>query len=146
MLSKWEPISPFTNPSNRARESQFPSRSCIDEARRRRNSRLPVQIPVSVSGARIGSNQQALTVDFSEGGMAVQFKYRVREGGALNFAFRFQASAKKFTFKARSRGEPQQSTRNSVCKRRPGPQASSQTWFNQNSAEPDKMILPFVAA
>ena len=117
----YKPIS-----TERAKAS-FRAARALMKRERRRNSRLPVQIPVSVSGARIGSNQQALTVDFSEGGMAVQFKYRVREGGALNFAFSLPGVSERSSRSRRDRvGEPQQSTRNSVCKRRPGPQASSQ--------------------
>ena len=129
----YKPIS-----TERAKAS-FRAARALMKRERRRNSRLPVQIPISVSGVRIGSNQQALTVDFSEGGMAVQFKYRVREGGALNFVFSLPGVSEEVHIQ----GEIAWESPNNLLGIRfvnvaPDLKHLLKTWFNQNSAEPDK--------
>jgi DNA-binding response OmpR family regulator len=75
----YKPIS-----SERAKTS-FRAARALMKRERRRNSRLQVQIPISVTGSRIETAQHALTFDFSEDGMAAQFKHKLRERGRLNF-------------------------------------------------------------
>ena len=120
-------------------KASFRAARALMKRERRRNSRLPVQIPVSVSGSRIGSNQEAMTVDFSEGGMAVQFKHRVRETGPLHFAFSLPGIAQEVQLM----GEIAWESPNNLLGIRfvnvvPDLKHLLKTWFNQNSAEPDK--------
>jgi c-di-GMP-binding flagellar brake protein YcgR len=129
----YKPIS-----TERAKAS-FRAARALMKRERRRNSRLSVQIPVSVSGARIGTAQQAMTVDFSEGGMAVQFKYKVRETGPLSFVFTLPGVAQEVALK----GEIAWESPNNLLGIRfvdvpPDLKHLLKTWFNQNSAEPDK--------
>ena len=75
----YKPIS-----SERAKAS-FRAARALMKRERRRNSRLQVQVPISVTGTLIETAQHAVTFDFCEDGMAVQFKHKLRERGRLNF-------------------------------------------------------------
>lgn len=56
--------------SERAKTS-FRAARALMKSERRRNTRVPVQVPVVVRSAGVGGNIKVTTVDLSEGGMAV---------------------------------------------------------------------------
>lgn len=120
-------------------KSSFRAARALMKRERRRNSRLTVQVPVAVTGARIGTAQKVMTVDFSEGGCAIQFKYKVRESGPLTLLL----SLPGVTNEVELKGEVAWESPNNLLGIRfinlsPDTKHLLRTWVNQNSAEPDK--------
>ena len=72
----YKPLSP-----ERAKSS-FRAARALMKRERRRNFRLPIQIPITFS-----NGQRANTVDFSEGGFALQVPRKSLERGTLRFSF-----------------------------------------------------------
>ena len=72
----YKPLSP-----ERAKSS-FRAARALMKRERRRNFRLPIQIPITFN-----NGQRANTVDFSEGGFALQVSRKSLERGTLRFSF-----------------------------------------------------------
>ena len=72
----YKPLSP-----ERAKSS-FRAARALMKRERRRNFRLPIQIPITFN-----NGQRANTVDFSEGGFALQVPRKSLERGTLHFSF-----------------------------------------------------------
>jgi DNA-binding response OmpR family regulator len=72
----YKPLSP-----ERAKSS-FRAARALMKRERRRNLRLPIQIPITFNNGR-----RAVTADFSEGGFALQVPRKSLERGKLSFSF-----------------------------------------------------------
>jgi CheY-like chemotaxis protein len=71
-------------------KASFRAARALMKRERRRNSRIPIQIPVLFGS----SGQRAITTDLSEGGMAVQFSRGPKEKGSLHLSFTLPDSSK----------------------------------------------------
>ena len=71
-------------------KASFRAARALMKRERRRNSRIPIQIPVLFGG----TGQRAVTTDLSEGGMAVQFSRGPKETGSLRLSFTLPDSSK----------------------------------------------------
>lgn len=77
----YKPIS-----SERAKTS-FRAARALMKCERRRNTRVPIEIPVTFTTEGGKGQQKTVTLDLSEGGMAIQFPRRVEKTGALRLTF-----------------------------------------------------------
>jgi c-di-GMP-binding flagellar brake protein YcgR len=68
-------------------KSSFRAARALMKSERRRNVRVAVQIPVIMRNLGNGPNMQAMTVDLSEGGMAVNVPAKSRPSGRWRLAF-----------------------------------------------------------
>src|SRR5271170_1489883 len=68
-------------------KSSFRAARALMKSERRRNVRVVVQIPVVMRNLGNGPNMQAMTVDLSEGGMAVTIPAKSRPTGRWRVAF-----------------------------------------------------------
>jgi len=68
-------------------KSSFRAARALMKSERRRNVRVAVQIPVIMRNLGNGPNMQAMTVDLSEGGMAVNIPAKSRPTGRWRVAF-----------------------------------------------------------
>jgi c-di-GMP-binding flagellar brake protein YcgR len=68
-------------------KSSFRAARALMKSERRRNVRVAVQIPVVMRNLGNGPNMQAMTVDLSEGGMAVSIPAKSRPTGRWRLAF-----------------------------------------------------------
>jgi c-di-GMP-binding flagellar brake protein YcgR len=68
-------------------KASFRAARALMKSERRRNSRIPVQIPVVVRTAGIGGNMKVNTIDLSEGGMAVVMPGGRRPTNPLQISF-----------------------------------------------------------
>src|SRR5271156_4333156 len=68
-------------------KSSFRAARALMKRERRRNVRVVVQIPVVMRNLGNGPNMQAMTVDLSEGGMAVTIPAKSRPTGRWRVAF-----------------------------------------------------------
>jgi len=73
-------------------KSSFRAARALMKRERRRNSRVPIQIPVAVSNPDTGANFKVVTSDLSEGGMAVSLRSRTRPGGRWKLTFELPGS------------------------------------------------------
>src|SRR5690349_9456943 len=120
-------------------KASFRAARALMKRERRRNSRLPLQIQVSATGTALSSIYQGMTVDFSEGGMAVQFKQKVRETGSLRCVMNLPGISDSIS----AEGEVAWESANNILGIRfikVGPDLKHllKTWVNQNCAESDK--------
>jgi DNA-binding response OmpR family regulator len=65
-------------------KSSFRAARALMKRERRRNFRLPIQIPVLLTGS---ADHHIQTIDISEGGFSVKLSRKSRESGRLRFAF-----------------------------------------------------------
>jgi|SRR5579863_5327014 len=72
--------------SERAKGS-FRAARALMKCERRRNTRVAIEIPVTLSGAEIKGQPRIVTSDMSEGGMAIQLPRRTRKRGPLRVKF-----------------------------------------------------------
>jgi c-di-GMP-binding flagellar brake protein YcgR len=79
--------------TERARSS-FRAARALMKRERRRNSRVAIQVPVSLKNDRTGFMQTVPTTDLSEGGMAVQFAKQQKDPGPWELHFRLPGSDK----------------------------------------------------
>lgn len=77
-------------------KSSFRAARALMKRERRRNFRVPVQIPVLIRKMNSDTTLRATTVDLSEGGMAVRIPGRQRPTGLWRVAFTLPASATSF--------------------------------------------------
>jgi c-di-GMP-binding flagellar brake protein YcgR len=73
--------------SSERAKSSFRAARALMKSERRRNVRVPVQIPVVMRGSGAGSNMKVSTIDLSEGGMAVNIQRGRRPTGRWQIAF-----------------------------------------------------------
>src|SRR5437588_12541058 len=59
-------------------KSSFRAARALMKRERRRNLRIPIQIPVEISSQETGAHLKVTTTDFSEGGLAVSIPRRNR--------------------------------------------------------------------
>lgn len=67
-------------------KSSFRAARALMKRERRRNTRVTVEIPVTMT-SESGAQQRSVTTDISEGGIAVRLCSRPKAAGALNVAF-----------------------------------------------------------
>src|ERR1700730_13425530 len=68
-------------------KSSFRAARALMRRERRRNSRIPILIPVTLSKPTTGANLKVSTLDLSEGGMAINFPRGTRPAGRGDLAF-----------------------------------------------------------
>jgi CheY-like chemotaxis protein len=73
--------------SSERAKSSFRAARALMKSERRRNARVPVQIPVVVRSAGVGGNVKVHTVDLSEGGMAIHLPSGRRPTNPLQISF-----------------------------------------------------------
>ena len=83
---------PLTN--ERAKTS-FRAARALMKRERRRNTRIPVEIPVVLAASDGGSRQRIVTSDLSEGGIAVRPAPPARSAGPMSVAFTLPGSGYK---------------------------------------------------
>ena len=69
-------------------KASFRAARALMKRERRRNARIPLQIPVQLVNIRTSASQRVVTTDFSEGGIAVQLPRGAKDAGPwkLNFS------------------------------------------------------------
>jgi len=77
--------------SEKARSS-FRAARALMKSERRRNTRVPVQIPVVMRSPGAGGNMRVTTIDLSEAGMAINIDERPRYSGRWQIAFTLPGS------------------------------------------------------
>lgn len=77
----YKPIS-----AERARSS-FRAIRALMKCERRRNARVPIELPVTLSSASGEGRQEAATIDLSEGGMATRCARQFRRKGPMRVSF-----------------------------------------------------------
>jgi c-di-GMP-binding flagellar brake protein YcgR len=73
--------------SSERAKSSFRAARALMKSERRRNTRVAVQIPVSLRSPGLGGSMRVTTVDLSEGGMAVSLPNRGRPTGNWQISF-----------------------------------------------------------
>ena len=73
--------------SSERAKSSFRAARALMKSERRRNTRIAVQIPVVMRSPGVGGNMRVMTVDMSEGGMAVNIPRGRRPTGRWQIAF-----------------------------------------------------------
>jgi len=73
--------------SSERAKSSFRAARALMKSERRRNARVAVQIPVIVRTASVGGNMKVVTVDLSEGGMAVSMPSGRRPANPVQISF-----------------------------------------------------------
>jgi c-di-GMP-binding flagellar brake protein YcgR len=73
--------------SSERAKSSFRAARALMKSERRRNARVTVQIPVVIRSPGVGGNMKVLTIDLSEGGMAVNIPRGRRPTGRWQIAF-----------------------------------------------------------
>lgn len=68
-------------------KSSFRAARALMKSERRRNARVPVQIPVVLRNPGVGNNMRVTTIDLSEGGMAVSVPRGRRPSGKWQIVF-----------------------------------------------------------
>lgn len=68
-------------------KSSFRAARALMKSERRRNARVAVQIPVVLRSTQAGGNMKVMTIDLSEGGMAVELPREHRPRGQWQIAF-----------------------------------------------------------
>lgn len=78
--------------SNERAKSSFRAARALMKRERRRNSRVSIQIPVTLNNGKTGFLQKMMTTDLSEGGMAVQLPKRQKDPGPWQVSFALPGS------------------------------------------------------
>ena len=73
--------------SSERAKSSFRAARALMKSERRRNVRVPVQIPVVMRSPEVCGNMKVTTIDLSEGGMAIALPNRRRPSGRWQIAF-----------------------------------------------------------
>ncbi|MFZ0733537.1 MAG: PilZ domain-containing protein [Candidatus Sulfotelmatobacter sp.] len=68
-------------------KSSFRAARALMKSERRRNTRVAVEIPVILRSTQAGGNMKVMTIDLSEGGMAVELPREHRPRGQWQIAF-----------------------------------------------------------
>jgi c-di-GMP-binding flagellar brake protein YcgR len=75
-------------------KSSFRAARALMKRERRRNTRVAIQVPVTLSNAATGFRQNMVTSDLSEGGIAVQFAKKQKDPGPWQLSFTLPGSEK----------------------------------------------------
>jgi c-di-GMP-binding flagellar brake protein YcgR len=81
-------------------KSSFRAARALMKRERRRNMRIPVQIPVAVRSLESDNGLKITTTDLSEGGMAVSVPKRGRPSGKWQVSFTLPGSERSFNLNA----------------------------------------------
>lgn len=81
-------------------KSSFRAARALMKRERRRNMRIPVQIPVAVRSLESDNGLRITTTDLSEGGMAVSVPRRGRPAGKWHVSFTLPGSERSFNLNA----------------------------------------------
>jgi DNA-binding response OmpR family regulator len=82
-------------------KTSFRAARALMKRERRRNTRIPVEIPVNISGKNGAGSQRTVTSDLSEGGIAVQPAPSTNDAGPMNVVFTLPGTE----FKVQCQGE-----------------------------------------
>ncbi len=80
--------------SSERAKSSFRAARALMKRERRRNTRIGIELPVTLNNRQSGFNQQVVTTDLSEGGMAVQLPRKQKALGPLQVSFVLPGSDK----------------------------------------------------
>jgi CheY-like chemotaxis protein len=80
--------------SSERAKSSFRAARALMKRERRRNTRIGIELPVTLNNRQSGFNQQVVTTDLSEGGMAVQLPKKQKALGPLQVSFVLPGSDK----------------------------------------------------
>ena len=124
--------------SERAKAS-FRAARALMKSERRRNARIPVQIPVVVRSLGIGGNMKVNTVDLSEGGMAVSLPDGRRPGNRLQISFTLPGTNRPLEIPAEFAWEAS-SQQAGLRFMQPSPEVTHELreWLKQNSPEAEQ--------
>jgi len=81
-------------------KSSFRAARALMKSERRRNLRVPVNIPVLISNEKTGATMKVTTTDLSEGGMAVRVQGRHRPAGVWKVTFALPGTEASFDLAA----------------------------------------------
>jgi len=73
--------------SSERAKSSFRAARALMKSERRRNARVAIQLPVSLSNSKTGASMRVTTIDLSEGGMAVSIRGGHRPTGRWDITF-----------------------------------------------------------
>jgi c-di-GMP-binding flagellar brake protein YcgR len=115
-------------------KASFRAARALMKRERRRNFRLPIQIPITFT-----NGQRASTVDFSEGGFALNVSRKSLERGTLHLSFVLPGSVEPI----KANGEVAWENANGQTGIRfvdlsPTARHELKTWFNHNAPESEK--------
>src|SRR5579862_6811183 len=80
-------------------KASFRAARALMKRERRRNSRVSVQIPVTLQNPVSGTTRKIATTDFSEGGLAIQLPKGQKESGPWKMTFTLPGSTQVFAVK-----------------------------------------------
>ena len=117
--------------SSERAKSSFRAARALMKSERRRNARVVVQIPVNLHSNDHGTSMTAMTVDVSEGGMAVSIPKQYRPSGRWQISFTLPGSAHHLDLAAEFAWE--------------GSRAQAGLRFKQLSAETTRQLRDWLA-
>lgn len=117
-------------------KSSFRAARALMKSERRRNARVAVQIPVVLRSTHAGGNMKVMTIDLSEGGMAVELPREHRPRGQWQIAFTLPGTSSALELPAEFAWEGS-SKQAGLRFLQIAPEAARQLkeWLKQNSAE-----------
>jgi c-di-GMP-binding flagellar brake protein YcgR len=74
-------------------KSSFRAARALMKKERRRNARIPVQVPLQMVSAQTGSRLKVNTTDMGEGGLAITLPHRTKLHGRWNLSFALPGSS-----------------------------------------------------
>lgn len=125
--------------SSERAKSSFRAARALMKSERRRNTRVPVEIPVVMRSPEVGGNMKVITVDLSEGGMAVKIPNRRRPTGQWQIAFTLPGTAASLELPAQFAWEGT-SAQAGLRFQQISPEATRQLreWLKQNSPDAEQ--------
>jgi len=125
--------------SNERAKSSFRAARALMKRERRRNSRITIQIPVSMQNRVTGTSMEVVTTDLSEGGMAVNLPWRSRAMGSWHLRFTLPGSEPPLEAVGELAWEAS-SKQAGLRFKDLGPEIHYRlrTWINQNAPETEK--------
>jgi c-di-GMP-binding flagellar brake protein YcgR len=120
-------------------KSSFRAARALMKKERRRNSRLPVHIPVEMSNRESDSRLKVVTTDIGEGGLAVNMPRRSKFRGRWQLLFTLPGSAKPLEVEAEFAWEGT-GKQAGLRFQEPSPEVERQLreWLGRNSPEAEK--------
>jgi ActR/RegA family two-component response regulator len=120
-------------------KSSFRAARALMKSERRRNTRVAVQIPVVMRSPELGGNMKVITVDLSEGGMAVNIPNRRRPSGQWQIAFTLPGTTASLELPAQFAWEGTRAQAGLRFQQIP-PEATRQLrdWLKQNSPDAEQ--------
>jgi c-di-GMP-binding flagellar brake protein YcgR len=122
--------------SSERAKSSFRAARALMKSERRRNTRVPVQIPVVMRNLQGGANMKVSTIDLSEGGMAVQLAGKHHPLGRWQIVFTLPGTQSPVEIPAEFAWEGTQSQAG-LRFQQVSPQAAQRLreWLKQNSPD-----------